>query len=423
MSLAYNTELLQKQPILNIGCLGSVSDGKSTTVYQLTGVKTQRHSNEKTRNITIKPGYANMKIWRNDRGEYMTTNSDQVELDGYNLVHHISFVDCPGHQELILTMMSSVSLMKGAIVVVSAAEPIAKKPQLIQHLAAAKIAGLTKLIILFNKLDLVSKDKALERKEELDELLLKLDIKPQYIIPTCLNKKLGLNHLINSIMELFPPNETDTEIAPEFRITRSFDINRPGTDWKDIKGGVFGGSLLTGQFKIDDEIEIRPGQVGKRKDGTYQVMPFKTRILSIQTEKNSLDTLNPGGLVAIRTTLDPFYFRDDKLAGAVVGKVGSKLHSVYTTVAIKMNFTNAFTDSTEIDYKLDDKPIYLQIGNINTIAKFTMISDDYHIFELSKPVCISDDSLLLVCSNEDKSEVLKITGYGKFNSEKSNRIL
>ena len=166
MSIKMSNQM-KNQPILNIGCLGEVSGGKSTTVLQLTGIKTQTHSNEKTRNITIKPGYANMKVWLNSNGEYTTTDSNIEEMDGAELVHHLSFVDCPGHQELILTMMSSVSLMKGAIVVVSAAEPIQNKPQLIQHLATAKIAGLEKLIVLFNKLDLVTKEVALERYEQL----------------------------------------------------------------------------------------------------------------------------------------------------------------------------------------------------------------------------------------------------------------
>ena len=158
-----NNELLnymQKHPILNIGTLGSVSHGKSTLVSMLTGTKTQRHSDEQIRNITIKPGYANLKIWKNGE-DYTTTNSETYELEGYNLVHHISFVDCPGHQELIQVMLGSVSLMKGAIVVVSAAEEIEKCKQLIQHLAAAKLAKLENLIVLFNKLDLIDKDKAL----------------------------------------------------------------------------------------------------------------------------------------------------------------------------------------------------------------------------------------------------------------------
>ena len=71
------------QPICNIGTLGSVSDGKSTLVEKLTGIKTQRHSSEKIRNITIKSGYANLKIWMNENNEYTTTN-DSDNLDNTN---------------------------------------------------------------------------------------------------------------------------------------------------------------------------------------------------------------------------------------------------------------------------------------------------------------------------------------------------
>ena len=116
--MSHNIEL---QPIINIGMLGSVSDGKSTTVYSLTGIKTQRHSDEMKRNITIKPGYANMKIYKDEDGDFTTNNSEG------ELVHHVSFIDCPGHYQLIITMMSCIKLMDGIILVVSAAEPIEKK--------------------------------------------------------------------------------------------------------------------------------------------------------------------------------------------------------------------------------------------------------------------------------------------------------
>jgi hypothetical protein len=153
------------QPIINLGTLGSVSDGKSTLIQKLTGKSTQTHSSELKRNITIKAGYANLKIWYCSECElYLPSNSEPLEYNctecdsNCNLIHHISFVDSPGHQNLILTMMGSVSLIKGAIVVVSAAESIKQKPQLIQHLAAAKLAKIDKLIICFNKIDLITKE-------------------------------------------------------------------------------------------------------------------------------------------------------------------------------------------------------------------------------------------------------------------------
>lgn len=406
------------QPILNIGCLGSVSDGKSTTVFQLTGTKTQRHSNEKTRNITIKPGYANMKVWLKSNGEYVTTNSEGYVADA-TLVHHLSFVDCPGHQELILAMMGSVSLMKGAIVVVSAAEPISKKPQLIQHLAAAKMGGLERLVVIFNKLDLITQEKAIERKQELDELLTKLDIKPQYIIPTALNKKVGLQNVIKAIMEVFPPelSESSESETTEFRITRSFDINKPGTNWDKMSGGVIGGSLITGNIKVGDEIEIRPGQWSRKKDGSIIVQPIITTVNSIQTDKISLETLYPGGLTAIGTDIDPYYCKDDKLSGAVVGIKGS-LPPVYQEITMNVTLTDAFEG--DWNPKKNDN-VYLQIGNVNTEAQLLEFKSDDYKFRLSKPSCISEDSLILVCNNV--GDILKIVGFGRINVADSTKII
>ncbi len=397
---------MNNQPILNIGCLGSVSDGKSTTVLQLTGIKTQKDSREQTRNITIKQGYANMKIWKDSTGKYSTTNSSEKKED-CELAHHISFVDCPGHQTLILTMLSSVSLMKGALVVVSAAEDIRTKPQLIQHLAAAKIAGLTKLIIIFNKLDLVTKEVALERYEQLNALLAELEIVPSYIIPTALSRKIGLQNVINAIMELFPPTSTVVDEDTEFKITRSFDINKPGINWDAVKGGIIGGGLITGKLKVGDAIEIRPGLISKTT-----ASPIITTVLSMETDKIPLDNIRPGGLIGIATNVDPFYTKDDKLAGQIVGLKGT-LPSIYTEIKLEPTLTTIFGGNWTPQVK--DK-MFLQIGNVNTESELINITKSKFTFKLSKPCCIKNDSLIIICQPSD-NDALKIVGYGKLDKK------
>ena len=242
---------MELQPICNIGTLGSVSDGKSTLVEKLTGIKTQRYSSEKIRNITIKSGYANLKIWLTKDNKYTTTEN----IDN-KLVNHISIPDLAGHSAYITTMLSSISLMDGAIIVIAVNEPLENKPQLIQHMAAAKLSGIKKIIICMNKIDLVTKQVLMERKKELDLLLNKYDIKPFIIIPTCFNKNIGINYVVNAIMKLFNPTEylERTNENPFFIINRTFDINKPGTNWADINGGVLGGTFFKGKLKIGDEI-------------------------------------------------------------------------------------------------------------------------------------------------------------------------
>ncbi len=405
--------IMENQPIINIGCLGSVSDGKSTLVEKLTGIRTQRHSSEKIRNITIKQGYGNMKVWSTDSLDYFTTDSITMKYttedgDECKLVNHFSFVDCPGHQELIQTMLSSIALMDGAIVVVAVDQPINKKPQLIQHLAAAKLGKIKNLIICMNKIDLVKKEVLLERKQELDDILNEFGIIPFVIIPTCFNKNIGIKYLLKALMHLYDPSHyvSRTNDSPLFRVSRTFDINKPGTSWEDVTGGVIGGSLFTGTLKVGDQIEIRPGQVSKGRDGKFTCQPIKTTVLSIKTDTTNLDTIVPGGLIGIRTDLDPFYCKNDALSGNVAGMEGS-LPNVYNQITIEPTMVTTFGFVWEP--KVGDVTM-IQFGTKICESKLVSITGKNFKFELTKPVCISDNQHIIICRNLEK--VLRIVAEG-----------
>tara|TARA_Y100000589_G_C27153931_1_gene630022 strand:- start:62 stop:1222 length:1161 start_codon:yes stop_codon:yes gene_type:complete len=381
-----------KQPQLNIGMLGSVSDGKSTTVFKLTGTKTQKYSSELKRNITIKPGYANMKIYNNN-GNLDSCNSNDT-LDG-ELVHHLSFVDCPGHYELIITMLSNIEVMDGIILVVSAAEVLSDKPQLLQHMHAIEIGKFENVIVLFNKLDLISKEVALERKRELDFLLGKYNIKPKVIIPTAINLGLGKENILKAIMTYFPHNRENKK-ENLFYITRSFNINKNNCHYKDLKGGVIGGSLLNGNFKLGDEIEIRPGVI-ENVNGNISCRPLVSKITSLQSDNLKLDTISSGGLIGIGTNIDPQFTANDYLSGNIVGIKGS-LPEVYTKININYEKIS--------NYKIDNNDLlYLQIGPMNCKSKF--IKNE---FILEKPCCINTNMLIIISKKINNK--FSIIGYG-----------
>ena len=402
-------EIIKNQPITNIGMLGSVSDGKSTTVFQLTGTKTQKHSSELQRNITIKPGYANMKIYKDDNDELISSNSSK-KMDG-ELLHHISFVDCPGHYELIMTMLSNIDLMDGVIVVVSAAEPLTKKPQLLQHLIAIKMANFEKVIICINKLDLVSKETAIKRKNELDELLKKLDIKPKMIIPISMNKGLGKKFLLESIIKYFPPKVSDKDKTKhlQFRLSRSFDINKKNTNFDDVQGGVLGGSLISGELKVGDDLEIKPGLIKKNSKGEFECITLKTKVLSLQTDNEKLDKIVPGGLIGIGTDIDPFYCKNDNLSGNIVGLAG-QLPNVYSKINLKLEYNFINFDETNEWIPNVNEVINLQVSTNNLSGIIVNVSDNVLEIDLNKPVCI-DDSMMIILSKKI-NDVLNIIGYG-----------
>ncbi len=402
--------ILNYQPIINIGCLGAVSDGKSTLVEKLTGTKTQRHSSEKTRNITKNQGYANMKIWSrtniDDTIEYYTSDTHPTEYKDSNglscqLVNHISFVDCPGHQELIKVMLSSISLMDGAIVVVAVDKPLSEKPQLVQHLAAAKLGRIDKIIVCMNKIDLIPKDLLYQRKQELDEMLEKYNIRPYVIIPTCFNKMIGIKYVLKAMMELFnPANFTDRNTAlPIFRISRSFDINKPGTNWTDFTGGVVGGSLMSGKLSAGDEIEIRPGMLLGKLPGKISCKPIKTTVLSIKTDTTELDEIYPGGLIGIRTDTDPVYCKANYLTGNIAGLVGT-LPKVFLEIKVNIQMVDTFGFLWEPKIK---DVISIQIGthmadaSLKSIMNTKKTIDVIGFFTFNTPVCIPDNQHIIIC--------------------------
>ena len=414
---------ITKQSIFNIAFLGHVAHGKSSCVRACTNIVTQQDSREKVKNITINVGYANMKIWKDPSGKLHTSSSELLSYQNQlgeecELVNHISCSDCPGHQSLIQTMLSAISTVDGAIVIVAVNESLSSSPQLIQHLAAAKLAKITKIIVCMNKIDLVTKDVVMQRKQELDELLSRYDIVPHVVIPTCFNKKIGIDRLAIAIMELFNPSEYIKNLGDSdtlFAIVRTFDTTRPGTQWDQVIGGVFGGSLQSGTIKKGDVLEIRPGLVMKNKDGVFECTPFRTTVQAIESQKMPLDSLIPGGLASISTDIDPYYFKGngqtkgakkDSLIGHVVG-TPDKMPSVFIEVSFEMNFVTTFGFSWKPVMK---DVIVIQIGTRVCDAQVKEIDKNTIKVDLAKPCCISDNEHIIVCKVIDK--ILRIVGEG-----------
>jgi translation initiation factor 2 subunit 3 len=143
---------------LALGTIGHVAHGKSTVVKAISGVQTVRFKNELERNITIKLGYANAKIYCCPACErpssyraYGSSKEDAPPCErcgaAMNLVRHVSFVDCPGHDILMATMLNGAAVMDGALLLIASNESC-PQPQTSEHLAAVEIMRLKDIIIL-----------------------------------------------------------------------------------------------------------------------------------------------------------------------------------------------------------------------------------------------------------------------------------
>ncbi|MEM1515263.1 MAG: GTP-binding protein, partial [Candidatus Bathyarchaeia archaeon] len=163
---------LPRQPEINIGTIGHVDHGKTTLVEAITGVWAAKHSEELKRGITIKLGYADAPVYKCPVCEpphnYSTSEICPKCGSKTEFVRVLSFVDSPGHEALMATMLSGAAVMDGAILVIAADEPC-PQPQTREHLAAIEIIGVKRIVIAQTKIDLVDKKRALESYREIKE--------------------------------------------------------------------------------------------------------------------------------------------------------------------------------------------------------------------------------------------------------------
>ncbi len=398
------------QPEINIGMVGHVDHGKTTLTQALTGKWTDQHSEEMKRGISIKLGYADADFYKvkMKNGEvHYTSQPEKKEFNGGKKEHlrTVSFVDAPGHETFMAVMLSGAAIMDSAILVIAANETC-PQPQTREHLSALENMGFDNIIIVQNKIDVCSKERAFESYNEIKEFIKNSPLKDSNIIPVSAHHNRNIDFLIEAIEELFPTPVKDIKNNFQMNIARSFDINRPGTIPKNIKGGVLGGTISVGKIDIGDEIEIRPGRTTKKG-----LEPITTKVSSLHSGV-SRDTLGPGGLVAIGTTLDPATTKSDSLLGNVIGKPGT-LPPVWNEISVETTLLDRVVGTKNIqsvDELKTREPLVLTVGTRTTVGVPIKVRDNVVDINLTIPVCAPVGQRIALSRRVDNK--WHLIGYG-----------
>ncbi|MEE3303609.1 MAG: translation initiation factor IF-2 subunit gamma [Candidatus Thermoplasmatota archaeon] len=319
MSLASQ---LPSQPVVNIGMVGHVDHGKTTLTRALSGVWTDTHSEERKRGISIKLGYADTAFYKTKKGEYYPKDKrpDGKENEEKELLRVVSFVDAPGHETLMAVMISGSSIMDGALLLVSATEKC-PQPQTREHLAALQIAGIENVVVVQNKIDLVTRERAVESYNEIRNFIKGTMAEDAPIIPISAHHDVNLDILIKAIEETIPTPDHGKQKEALMYVARSFDINRPGARPSKLRGGIIGGSVVSGEFSVGDNILIAPGRRIQEGNKT-RWESIKTVIESVQGGGLDLETIHAGGLCGVATPMDPNVTKADDLSGQVMAREG-----------------------------------------------------------------------------------------------------
>ncbi len=399
-----------RQPEVNIGLVGHVDHGKTTLTQALTSEWTDRHSEELKRGISIKLGYADAAFYQcpgvDAPGCYSV---DPKCADGKEakFLRAVSFVDAPGHETLMETMLSGAAIMDGALLLVAANEHV-PQPQTREHLYALDIIGVKRVVVAQNKIDLVSSEQAEENHREIVEFLKSSPIAGAPIVPISANHRVNIDALIEAINSTIPTPQRDPAKPPLMYVARSFDINRPGTRPKELRGGVLGGSLLQGRLKLGEEIEIRPG-VAAGANGHAESL--RTKITSIVSGGQEWDELRPGGLAAVGTSLDPALAKGDGLTGRLVGTAGT-LPPVSQKIRLKATLLDRVLGAQreiKVEKIRTSEVLAITVGTTIASGKVTSARGDDVELSLNRSVTVFPGSRVAISR---RINAWRLIGYG-----------
>jgi len=417
-----NLDTLINQPTINIGMIGSVSNGKSSITEKITGIKTQKYASEKERNITIKLGYANAKIYKcNTCPEPNCYQSCQSEIFSLNckfcnenmtLVKHISIVDCPGHLALMATMLNGTSVMDCTILVESASNN-GTASQTNEHLMATNLVNLPNKIVCMNKVDLTKKDIALTKIAALKTKLQEFEItKDSPVIPIAANYGINIDVLCQYICEYIPEPIRDLTAVLKMIVVRSFNVNKQEIDVNDLQGGVVGGTIIRGTLNKGITVTIYPGLIDKNSINSsnstkWTYTPLKAKVISINSEKNNLEFAIPGGLIGVQLDIDPGLTGKDGLVGNLITLTTNNQTNfkIYETIFVEFSLLDRENLLEETVKPNDD--LIINCNSSNTKGKIIKIRKNKMEINLTEnPLCLEIGDYITISKVFEKNMII-----------------
>jgi len=292
------------------------------------------------------------------------------------------------------------------------------QPQTSEHLAAIEIMKLKHILILQNKIDLIKEEQAREQHEQILKFIEGTVAEGAPIIPISAQLKYNIEVVCEYITKKIPVPMRDFTSEPRLIIIRSFDVNKPGSEVEDLRGGVAGGSILRGVLKVGQEIEIRPGLVSKDGEGKLTCRPIYSRIVSLFAEQNDLMFAVPGGLIGVGTKVDPTLCRADRMVGQVLGAVGH-LPNIYTQLEISYYLlrrllgvrTEGDKKAAKVQKLTKSEVLMVNIGSLSTGGRVIAVKADLAKIGLTTPVCTEVGEKIALSRRIDKH--WRLIGWGQ----------
>ena len=225
-----------------VGTAGHIDHGKTALVRALTGVDTDRLPEEKRRGISIELGYAFLDL--------------AADPAGRGDAERIGFIDVPGHERLVHTMLAGAMGIDFALLLVAADDGV--MPQTREHLAVLSLLGISRGAVVVTKIDRVDAGRVGVVRDEVGALLARTSLDAAPVLPISARTGVGLDALRALLFAAARATPPRASLDGAFRlaIDRVFTLDGVGT--------VVTGTVHAGRVAIGDELAITPSATGLR---------------------------------------------------------------------------------------------------------------------------------------------------------------
>jgi translation initiation factor 2 subunit 3 len=254
---------------------------------------------------------------------------------------------------------------------------------------------------------LVSEEKALENYNQIKEFIAGTVLENSPIIPVSAQHKINIDAILEAIEKLIPTPERDQDKSPLMYIARSFDINKPGAEIKNLSGGILGGAIVQGKLKIGDTVEIKPGVATEKG-----YLTISTEIVGLKKAGHNLEEAGPGGLLGLMTKLDPSLTKSDALVGSLVGYAG-ELPKVRNELKLKINLLARVVGSKElasVEPIRVNENLMINVCTTRSVGAVTSIKKNVIELKLKIPVCFEEKERVVI--SRQIAGRWRLIGYG-----------
>ena len=278
---------------------GHINHGKTTLVKQLTGIDTDRLKEEKERGISIELGFA----------KYI-----------FDKQNYASFIDSPGHENFIKTMIAGAFAVDLVILVIAANEGI--KEQTVEHLEIIKSLDVKNLIVVHNKIDLIKDDEISSKKSYISEFLKKFGFNQIEIIDVSIEKNIGIETLKKLINSKILSNKNENIKPARLYVDRIFSLKGKGT--------IVTGTVLGNKISKNLNLKIYPNNK-------------EIKIKSLESFNQNVEEISPGSRCAVNIqNLD----KEDIKKGTIIAEEGYVSFTDF--VYGKINYSKDFKNNSEV---------------------------------------------------------------------------